>query len=141
MKAKQAQQYSDFYHNPHLRNESWGRPNYFGRQAIIYHSFHCIYNQSRFCALLSPTSLLQTSFQASTVSSITPFDCTLSTPPVHSYPHVGYLAQKLDGRPVNLLDALVRTLLVGLVLPPLIQDADQRGLHDKARKTVLVMVR
>jgi hypothetical protein len=49
--------------------------------------------------------------------------------------------QKINGRPVNILDAVVRTILVGVVIPPLIQDADQRGLHDKARKTVLVMVR
>ncbi|MGO3153860.1 MAG: RDD family protein [Galactobacter sp.] len=54
---------------------------------------------------------------------------------------LGMQVQKLDGRPANLLDGLVRTLLVGVVIPPLIQDSDQRGLHDKACKTVLVMVR
>jgi uncharacterized RDD family membrane protein YckC len=54
---------------------------------------------------------------------------------------LGMQVQKINGRPVNILDAVVRTILVGVVIPPLIQDADQRGLHDKARKTVLVMVR
>lgn len=33
---------------------------------------------------------------------------------------------------------VVRTVLVCLVLPPLIWDADQRGLHDKIAGTVLV---
>lgn len=33
---------------------------------------------------------------------------------------------------------IVRTLLVCLVIPPLIWDADQRGLHDKIAGTVLV---
>lgn len=54
---------------------------------------------------------------------------------------LGMQVQKLNGKPVNILDGLVRTVLVGVVIPPLIQDADQRGLHDKACKSVLVVVR
>ena len=42
----------------------------------------------------------------------------------------------LDGRPVNLLEALVRTFLILLVIPPLVFNRDQRGLHDLAVKTV-----
>lgn len=33
---------------------------------------------------------------------------------------------------------IVRTVLICLVIPPLIWDADQRGLHDKIAGTVLV---
>ena len=35
---------------------------------------------------------------------------------------------------------LVRTLLVCLVIPAVIPDADQRGLHDRAAGTILVRV-
>ena len=37
---------------------------------------------------------------------------------------------KLDGRPLSLLRALQRQLLVCLVLPPLVLRQDGRGLHD-----------
>lgn len=43
---------------------------------------------------------------------------------------------KLDGGPVNLLQALLRTFLILLVIPPLVFDRDRRGLHDLAVKTV-----
>ena len=39
---------------------------------------------------------------------------------------------RLDGRPVNLMQALLRTLLICLVIPPLVFNRDQRGLHDLA---------
>jgi uncharacterized RDD family membrane protein YckC len=42
----------------------------------------------------------------------------------------------VDGRPVNLLEALVRSFLIVLVVPPLIFNRDQRGLHDLLVKTV-----
>jgi uncharacterized RDD family membrane protein YckC len=38
--------------------------------------------------------------------------------------------QTLDGRPLSLLRALQRQLLVCLVIPPLVFRADGRGLHD-----------
>ncbi len=38
----------------------------------------------------------------------------------------------VDGRPVTLLVALVRTLLICLVVPPVIYNRDRRGLHDLA---------
>ncbi len=44
----------------------------------------------------------------------------------------------LDGRPVNLLEALLRTLLILLVVPPLVFNRDQRGLHDMAVKSVTI---
>jgi uncharacterized RDD family membrane protein YckC len=43
---------------------------------------------------------------------------------------------RLDGKPVNVLQALVRTFLVCLVIPPLVFNRDQRGLHDLAVGTV-----
>jgi uncharacterized RDD family membrane protein YckC len=43
---------------------------------------------------------------------------------------------RLDRRPVNLLQALLRTLLICLVVPPLVFNRDQRGLHDVAVGTV-----
>lgn len=43
---------------------------------------------------------------------------------------------RLDGRPVNLLQALLRTLLIALVVPPLVFNRDQRGLHDLAATTI-----
>ncbi len=43
---------------------------------------------------------------------------------------------RIDGRPLNLLQVLVRTVLICLVIPPLVFNRDQRGLHDLAVKTV-----
>lgn len=45
---------------------------------------------------------------------------------------------RLDSRPVNLLQALLRSLLVCLVIPPLVFNRDSRGLHDLAVGTVVV---
>ena len=43
---------------------------------------------------------------------------------------------RVDGGPVNLLQALLRTALICLVIPPLVFNRDQRGLHDLAVRTV-----
>jgi uncharacterized RDD family membrane protein YckC len=48
--------------------------------------------------------------------------------------------QTLDGRPAGYLTALIRSVLVCLVVPPLVVDADQRGLHDRARNTGLFRI-
>jgi uncharacterized RDD family membrane protein YckC len=45
---------------------------------------------------------------------------------------------RVDRRPVSLLRALLRTLLVCLVIPPLVFNRDHRGLHDLATGTVAV---
>jgi uncharacterized RDD family membrane protein YckC len=45
---------------------------------------------------------------------------------------------RVDGSPVSLLRALLRQLLVCLVVPPLVFNRDQRGLHDLAAGTVTV---
>jgi uncharacterized RDD family membrane protein YckC len=47
----------------------------------------------------------------------------------------------LDGRPIGLLKALVRTALLCLVIPAVIWDRDGRGLHDKAVGSVVVITR
>ncbi len=39
---------------------------------------------------------------------------------------------RLDGRPLPLIPAVVRTLLVCVVIPPLVFRPDGRGLHDLA---------
>ncbi|MBY9073859.1 RDD family protein [Nocardioides sp. WL0053] len=46
---------------------------------------------------------------------------------------------RVDGKPVNVLHALLRTALICLVVPPLVFNRDQRGLHDLAVKTVTVV--
>lgn len=43
---------------------------------------------------------------------------------------------RLDGRPVTVLAAMVRTLLICLVIPPVVFNRDGRGLHDLAVGTI-----
>lgn len=43
-----------------------------------------------------------------------------------------------DPRPVTLLEALVRSVLIALVIPPLIFRPDGRGLHDMLVGTVTI---
>ena len=45
---------------------------------------------------------------------------------------------RLDGKPVGLVAALFRTLLLLLIVPPLVLDKDLRGLHDKAARTIVI---
>ena len=45
---------------------------------------------------------------------------------------------RLDRRPVSLLRALLRTVLICLVVPPLVFNRDQRGLHDLATGTMTI---
>lgn len=53
---------------------------------------------------------------------------------------LGLRVVRLDGKPVGLLWALVRTILFLAVVPPLVFDQDQRGLHDKAANTVVIRI-
>ena len=50
----------------------------------------------------------------------------------------GIRVVRLDGKPVGFLWALVRTLLLLLVVPPLVTDRDLRGLHDRAANTIVI---
>ena len=43
---------------------------------------------------------------------------------------------RLDRRPVTILNSLVRTVLICLVIPPVVFNRDNRGLHDLAVGTV-----
>lgn len=45
---------------------------------------------------------------------------------------------RLDGRLMGIGAALLRTVLLGLVIPALIWDRDGRGLHDRASGVVVV---
>jgi uncharacterized RDD family membrane protein YckC len=47
---------------------------------------------------------------------------------------------RLDGRPVGLPRAFIRTLLLMLVVPAMIMDRDLRGLQDKAAGTLVVRI-
>lgn len=52
---------------------------------------------------------------------------------------LGLIVVPVDNRlHVGLGHALVRGLLIALVIPPLITDADLRGLHDKVTNTAVV---
>lgn len=48
---------------------------------------------------------------------------------------------RVDGRPVGLFRAFVRTVGILLVVPPLIVGSDGRGLHDRVAGTVIVRAR
>jgi uncharacterized RDD family membrane protein YckC len=51
---------------------------------------------------------------------------------------LGLRVARLDGKPVGMLWALVRTVLFLAVVPPLVFDSDLRGLHDKAANTIVL---
>jgi uncharacterized RDD family membrane protein YckC len=53
----------------------------------------------------------------------------------------GLAVVRLDGRPLGLARAALRTFLLLLLVPALIWDRDGRGLHDKAAGTVVVRSR
>lgn len=63
---------------------------------------------------------------------------TLQGSPGHRI--LGMRLTRLDGSWVGLWRPIVRTALLIVVIPAVIWDADQRGLHDKAAGTVLVRV-
>lgn len=60
----------------------------------------------------------------------------------HSIGHriLGMQVQGMDGSAIRPLQGLVRGILVCLVIPPLVTDPDQRGLHDRAIKAILVRI-
>jgi uncharacterized RDD family membrane protein YckC len=51
---------------------------------------------------------------------------------------LGIRVARLDGKPVGLVWALVRTLILLTVVPPLVTDRDLRGLHDRAANTIVI---
>ena len=53
---------------------------------------------------------------------------------------VGVRVVRLDGKPVGFWWALLRTLLLLALVPPLVFDSDLRGLHDKAAETIVIRI-
>jgi len=61
---------------------------------------------------------------------------TIGASPGHAL--TGLRLRRLDGGWPGPLPALARTVLLCLVVPAVVFDRDQRGLHDRAARTVLV---
>lgn len=74
-------------------------------------------------------------FALLTVVSVAAFGCT----PGHAI--VGLRVATLDGSRAGFGAAVIRTVLICLVIPPLLTDADGRGLHDRAAATVVLRTR
>ena len=53
---------------------------------------------------------------------------------------LGLRLLSMNGGRATLVQVLLRTVLLCLAIPALIWDRDQRGLHDKAARTVLVRI-
>ncbi len=53
---------------------------------------------------------------------------------------VGIRVVRLDGKPVGLIRALWRVLLLLAVVPALVFDKDLRGLHDRAAGTIVIRI-
>jgi uncharacterized RDD family membrane protein YckC len=53
---------------------------------------------------------------------------------------LGLRVVRLDGRAIGLGWALVRTALILTIVPPLMQDHDLRGQHDRASNTAVVRI-
>lgn len=51
---------------------------------------------------------------------------------------VGSRVVRINGLPMNLTSAGIRTALLLLVAPALVWDSDQRGFHDKVAGTALI---
>lgn len=51
---------------------------------------------------------------------------------------LGLRVERMDGGPPGPVRALARAVLLCLVVPAVVWDRDQRGLHDKAVDTILV---
>lgn len=54
---------------------------------------------------------------------------------------MGVQVVAVDGGPVSLPRVVLRTLLICLVIPAVVWDRDQRGLQDKAAKSMVVRTR
>jgi hypothetical protein len=51
---------------------------------------------------------------------------------------LGIVVRRVDGRPLNTWNALIRTILLLLVIPPVVYNPDRRGLHDLAVGSIAV---
>lgn len=53
----------------------------------------------------------------------------------------GLQVQSMDGTALKPLQGLIRSVLLCLAIPVFITDKDQRGLHDRLPKSILVNIR
>ena len=74
-------------------------------------------------------------FALLTVVSVSAVGCT----PGHAA--VGLRVAMLDGSRAGFGSAVIRTVLICLVIPPLLTDVNGRGLHDRAAGTVVLRTR
>jgi uncharacterized RDD family membrane protein YckC len=74
-------------------------------------------------------------FALLTVVSVTAFGRT----PGHGA--AGLQVAMLDGSRAGFGPAVIRTVLICLVIPPLLTDPDGRGLHDRAANTIVLRTR
>jgi len=54
---------------------------------------------------------------------------------------LGLQVQSMDGSAVKPLQGLIRSLLLCLAIPVFVADKDQRGLHDRLPKSILVNIK
>ncbi|MQA15883.1 MAG: RDD family protein [Pseudonocardiaceae bacterium] len=54
---------------------------------------------------------------------------------------VGLRVAMLDGQRAGFAPAVIRTVLICLVIPPLVYNTDGRGLHDRAAATIVLRTR
>ncbi|GAA1413807.1 RDD family protein [Glutamicibacter uratoxydans] len=61
----------------------------------------------------------------------------------HSLGHriFGMQVQSMEGKALKSLQGLIRSVLLCLFVPALVIDKDQRGLHDRLAKSILVNIR
>ena len=53
----------------------------------------------------------------------------------------GMQVQSVEGKAINFVQGLIRSLLLCLFIPALVADKDQRGMHDRLAKSILVNIR
>lgn len=83
----------------------------------------------------NPASSALALFAALTALSIALFGRT------PGYAAAGLRLARLDGRRPGVGPAVIRTVLLCLLIPPVVYDADGRGLHDRAAGTVVLRSR
>ena len=104
------------------------------------HQYHCSYQSNQNLSLQDWLQRLQAYLQLHKSQHIPVIQIlflpTLQGSPGHRI--LGMKLMRLDGSWVGLWRPIIRTALLIVVIPAVIWDADQRGLHDKAAGTVLV---
>jgi len=125
---------------PHYPGEKFGLPESGpGSVPGIGRRFAALFIDWILCAFIA-TVLLHSQYWALAVFGAETCVLTALTGTTIGKRLLGLRVARLDGRPVGFGWALVRTLLLLAVVPPLITDRDRRGLHDKAANTIVVRI-